>query len=106
MKKKLLSENIPCIGMDRSEQTLQMQVRLLQRGGGGGARISEIFSQRIQISRISEIFSQRIQISKSKKKKKIRQNLGEPGLVDRVLALHAGSRGFDSHQGHMSERFF
>ena len=31
---------------------------------------------------------------------------GEPGLVDRVLALHAGSRGFDSHQGHMSERFF
>ena len=22
---------------------------------------------------------------------------GEPGLVDRVLALHAGSRGFDSH---------
>ena len=37
------------------------------------------------------------------------QNLdesGEPGLVDRVLALHAGSRGFDSHRGHMSERFF
>ena len=31
---------------------------------------------------------------------------GEPGLVDRVLALHAGSRGFDSHRGHMSERFF
>ena len=31
---------------------------------------------------------------------------GEPGLVDKVLALHAGSRGFDSHQGHMSERFF
>ena len=31
---------------------------------------------------------------------------GEPGLVDRVLALHAGSRGFDSHWGHMSERFF
>ena len=30
---------------------------------------------------------------------------GEPGLVDRVLALHAGSRGFDSHRGHMSERF-
>ena len=28
---------------------------------------------------------------------------GEPGLVDRVLALHAGSRGFDSH---LSERFF
>ena len=27
------------------------------------------------------------------------------GLVDRVLALHAGSRGFDSHRGHMSERF-
>ena len=24
---------------------------------------------------------------------------GEPGLVDRVLALHAGSRGFDSHRG-------
>ena len=31
---------------------------------------------------------------------------GEPGLVGRVLALHAGSRGFDSHRGHMSERFF
>ena len=31
---------------------------------------------------------------------------GEPGLVDRVLALHAGSRGFDSHRGHMSEWFF
>ena len=30
----------------------------------------------------------------------------EPGLVDRVLALHAGSRGFDSRRGHMSERFF
>ena len=26
--------------------------------------------------------------------------------MDRVLALHAGSRGFDSHWGHMSERFF
>ena len=30
---------------------------------------------------------------------------GEPGLVDQVLALHAGSRGFDSHRGHMSGRF-
>ena len=29
-----------------------------------------------------------------------------PGLVDRVFALHAGSRGFDSHRRHMSERFF
>ena len=28
---------------------------------------------------------------------------GEPGLVDRVFALHAGSRAFDSHRGHMSE---
>ena len=26
--------------------------------------------------------------------------------MDRVLALHAGSRGFDSHWEHMSERFF
>ena len=26
--------------------------------------------------------------------------------MDRVLALHAGSRGFDSHRDHMSERFF
>ena len=26
--------------------------------------------------------------------------------MDRVLALQAGSRGFDSHWGHMSERFF
>ena len=32
--------------------------------------------------------------------------VGEPGLVERVLALHAGSRGFDSHRGHMSKRFF
>ena len=31
---------------------------------------------------------------------------GEPGLVDWVLAMHAESRGFDSHRGHMSERFF
>ena len=33
---------------------------------------------------------------------------GEPGLglVDRVLTLHAGSRGFDSLREHMSERFF
>ena len=26
--------------------------------------------------------------------------------MDRVLALHEGSRGFDSHRGHISERFF
>ena len=26
--------------------------------------------------------------------------------MDMVLALHAGSRGFDSHRGHISERFF
>ena len=26
--------------------------------------------------------------------------------MDRVLALHAGSRGFNSHQGHKSERIF
>ena len=26
--------------------------------------------------------------------------------MNRVLALHAGSRGFDSHREHMSERFF
>ena len=26
--------------------------------------------------------------------------------MDRVLALHAGSRGFDCHRRHMSERFF
>ena len=31
---------------------------------------------------------------------------GEPGLVDRVLALQAGSRGFDSYRRHMSKRFF
>ena len=31
---------------------------------------------------------------------------GELGLVDRVLALHAMSRGFDSHRGHKSEQFF
>ena len=31
---------------------------------------------------------------------------GEPGLVNRVLALHAESRGFDSRRGHVSERFF
>ena len=33
------------------------------------------------------------------------QSSGELGLVDRVLALHTGSRGFNSHRGHMSERF-
>ena len=26
--------------------------------------------------------------------------------MDKVLALHAGSRGFETHRGHMSERFF
>ena len=26
--------------------------------------------------------------------------------MDRVLALHTGSRGFDFHRGHMCERFF
>ena len=31
---------------------------------------------------------------------------GEPSLLDRVLALHAGSRGLDSHRRHMSERLF
>ena len=31
---------------------------------------------------------------------------GASGLVDEVLASHAGSRGFDSHRGHMSEWFF
>ena len=36
----------------------------------------------------------------------LRVHSGEPGLVDRVLALHAGSRGFDSHREYMSERFF
>ena len=30
----------------------------------------------------------------------------ESGLVDRVLVLHAGSRGFDSLRGYMSEPFF
>ena len=28
-----------------------------------------------------------------------RERGGEPGLVDKVLVLHAGSRGFDSHRG-------
>ena len=39
-------------------------------------------------------------------KDSIHLSSGEPGLVDRVLALHAVSRGFDSHRGHISERFF
>ena len=30
-------------------------------------------------------------------------NSGEPGLVDKVLALHAGSPGFESRRGPMSE---
>ena len=34
-----------------------------------------------------------------------RDTSGGPGLVDKVLALHAGSRGFDFHRRHMSERF-
>ena len=29
-----------------------------------------------------------------------------PGLVDRVFAFHADSRGFDSHRRHIFERFF
>ena len=33
-------------------------------------------------------------------------NSGEPGLEDSMLALHTGSRRFDSHRGHMFERFF
>ena len=33
-------------------------------------------------------------------------NRGVPGLVDRVFAVHAGSRRFDSHRRQMSERFF
>ena len=32
--------------------------------------------------------------------------VGAPCLVDRMFAVHAGSRGFDSHQRHMSEQFF
>ena len=28
-----------------------------------------------------------------------------PSLVDRVFAVHAGSRGFDFHRWHMYERF-
>ena len=35
-----------------------------------------------------------------------RQISGEPGLVHRVFAVYAGSRGFNSHWRHMSERFF
>ena len=31
---------------------------------------------------------------------------GAPGLVDRVFAVHTGSRRFNSHRLHMSERFF
>ena len=30
---------------------------------------------------------------------------GEPGLVDRVLALHAGSRGLDFHRAHVRTIF-
>ena len=33
-------------------------------------------------------------------------NSGAPGLVNRVFAVHTGSREFDSHRRHMSERFF
>ena len=33
-------------------------------------------------------------------------NRGVPGLVDRVHAVHAGSRRLDSHRRQMSERFF
>ena len=31
---------------------------------------------------------------------------GAPSLVDRVFAVHAGSKGFDYHRRHMSKRFF
>ena len=30
---------------------------------------------------------------------------GEPGLVDRVLTVHAGSRGFDSYGAHVRTIF-
>ena len=35
-----------------------------------------------------------------------RRGSGAPGLVDRVFAVHAESRGFDSQWRHMSEPFF
>ena len=31
------------------------------------------------------------------------QNRGEPGLVDRVFTVHAGSRGFDSHHTFLND---
>ena len=34
------------------------------------------------------------------------QPSGAPGRLDRVFAAHAGSRGFDSHRRHQTERFF
>ena len=39
------------------------------------------------------------------KEAQITTESGPPGLVDRVFAVHAGSRGCDSHRRHMSERF-
>ena len=32
--------------------------------------------------------------------------MGAPGPVDKVFAVHAGSRGFVSHRQNISERFF
>ena len=31
---------------------------------------------------------------------------GATGIMNRAIAIHAGSRGFDSHQRHMSEQLF
>ena len=31
---------------------------------------------------------------------------GAPGLVERVFAVHTGSRGFETHQRHMPDDFF
>ena len=50
-----------------------------------------------------------VKIDKQKGRKKERKTeieSGAPGLVDRVLTIHAGSRGLDSHRRHMSERSF
>ena len=37
---------------------------------------------------------------------KLASEVGPHTMVDRVFAVHAGSREFDSHRRHMSERFF
>ena len=65
-----------------------------------------IFKTIMEIAVEVPIFRILLYITRRDNTKSKRQKSGEPGLMYRVLALHAGSRGFNFNRGHMSERFF